>query len=145
MGGPFPSIQSFFHPDETSPRNARVTSSPSANGDGFTAEEVQATAPPASLHIWQTRGTYEEADIATLIPGPGGVALVGRVVNYHHLETPSKAPHAAKGCIRMVVKDDSAAIVVGYCIPHRSCSSVVILPFSYNVVGWLDGRRILVV
>ena len=116
MDAPFPSIQSFFHPDETSPKKAKATTSspPSAIGDGFTAEEADPTADPHTLHKWQPRGSYEEADIATLIPGPGGVALTGRVVNYYHVENPSNAPHAAKGCVRIVVRDDSAAIVVCY-------------------------------
>ena len=112
MAAPNPSIQSFFQPDETCPKRLKGNRSPLAIGDGFTAEKVKATVHQPTLPKWQPRGTYEAADIATLGPGPGCVAIVGRVVNYHHIETPSKAPYAAKGCINLVVKDDSAAMVV---------------------------------
>ena len=109
----FPSIQSFFQPEVSPARKGKTSSPPSGAGDGFTAEEVDATLHPPTLHRWQPRGTYKEVDIETLVPGPGCVALMGRVVNFFHLQTPSKAPHAAKGCLKLVVKDDTGALVVG--------------------------------
>lgn len=101
-----PSIQSFF------PKNGKTSSS--GAGDGFTAEEVEAALHPPALPKWQPRGIYEEADIETLVPGPGCVALIGRVVNFFDQETLSKAPQAAKGCLKLVIKDDTGALVVGF-------------------------------
>ena len=99
-----PSIQSFFS------KNGKTGYSQTA--DGFTVEEINATLRPAALPNWQPRTIYEEIDIAALVPGPSCVAVMGRVVNFFHLETPSKAPHAAKGCLNLVVKDDTGALVV---------------------------------
>ena len=112
MPQPFPSIQSFFQPEVSPARKEKSSSSPSAAGDGFTAEEVHAALSPASPPQWHPRGTYEECDIDALVPGPGCFVLTGRVVNFFGLATPSKAPHAAKGCLKLVVKDDTGALVV---------------------------------
>lgn len=111
----FPSIQSFFQP-ETSPAKKQKTSDAAAvAGDGFTAEEVETPLPPLTLPKWQPRGHYEDVEMKELVPGPGCVALMGRVVNYYQLETPNQKPHAAKGCLKLVVKDDTGALLV--CAP----------------------------
>jgi len=115
----FPSIQSFFQPEVSPAKKDKASNSSLAAGDGFTAEEVEATILPRSLPQWRPRGIYEEVDIETLIPGPGCVTIMGRVVNFFFLETPSKAPHAAKGCLKMVVKDDSGALVVSYLVTRK--------------------------
>ena len=115
----FPSIQSFFQPEVSPAQEDKASNSPLAAGDGFTAEEVEATIFPPSLPHWQPRGIYEEVDIETVIPGPGCVTIMGRVVNFFVLETPSKAPHAAKGCLKMVIKDDTGALVVSFLVTRR--------------------------
>lgn len=110
MAPQFPSIQSFFQP-EVSPTKSKASSSPPIEvGDGFTAGEVEATLHPSGLPKWQPRGTYDEADIESLVPGPRCVALMGRVVNFYDLHTPSKKPRAAKGCLKLAVKDDTGTI-----------------------------------
>ena len=110
MAPQFPSIQSFFQP-EVSPAKTTARTSTSS-GDGFTAAEIEATMHPTSLHEWQPRGTYHDADINSLAPGPRCVALMGRVVNLYDLHTPSKRPQAAKGCLKLAVKDDTGIIDV---------------------------------
>lgn len=112
MPAQFPSIQSFFQPEVSPGKKDKASRLPLAAGDGFTAAEVEATICPPCLPQWQPRGTYNEVDIETLIPGPGCVTIMGRVVNFFVLGTPSKAPHAAKGCLKMVVRDDTGALVV---------------------------------
>ena len=86
-------------------------------GDGFTVEEVEATLQP-QLHKWQPCGNYQEVDVGDLVPGPACVALMGRVVNFYDQATPSKAPQAARGCLKITVKDDTGALMV----PHQIIS-----------------------
>ena len=107
------SIQSFFQPEVTSPLKHQkpAVSSNAQTGDGFTSSEVEATLHP-TLHKWQPRTTYTDTDIGDIIPGPGCVVLMGRVVNFYDQSTPSKMPHAAKGCFKVIVKDNTAALNV---------------------------------
>lgn len=112
MAPQFPSIQSFFQP-EVSPTKPKAPSSPPTEvGDGFTVGEVEATLHPTGLPKWQPRGTYDDADIESLVPGPRCVALMGRVVNFYDMHTPSKKPRAAKGCLKLAVKDDTGVLDV---------------------------------
>ncbi len=111
MAHQFPSIQSFFHPEASQDRKKNVGASAQA-GDGFTAEEVEAVLHPA-LRPWVPQQEYEEVDIGSLVPGYQRVTFMGRVINFYNLQTPSKMPNAAKGCFKVVVKDDTGALVVG--------------------------------
>lgn len=113
MSPQFPSIQSFFQ-TEVSPKKRPATADPpSEAGDGFTLEEIEATLQP-ELHKWQPRAHHEETEIGSLVPGPGCVALMGRVVNFCDQAILSKAPQAAKGCLKLVLKDDTGALMVPF-------------------------------
>lgn len=108
------SIQSFFQPEIPSLcANQAKRPKPKADntGDGFTSSEVERALHP-TLHKWQPRTHYEETDVANLVPGPGFVALMGRIVNFYDQPTPSKMPQAAKGCLKVVIKDDTGAFAV---------------------------------
>ncbi|KAF6232815.1 hypothetical protein HO173_009029 [Letharia columbiana] len=109
------SIQSFFQPETPSAQKTQKPAPqhhrPSDTGDGFSSSEIEAALHPA-LHKWQPRTTYNETDIGDLVPGPGCVALMGRIVNFHHIATPSKMPKAAQGCLKLTVKDDTGACSV---------------------------------
>lgn len=107
------SIQSFFQPEVLSPshKSHNRPSSKVDTNDGFTSSEVEAELHPL-LHQWQPRTTYNEVDIGSLVPGPGCVALMGRVANFYDQVMNSKSPQAAKGCLKVIVKDDSGAFVV---------------------------------
>jgi hypothetical protein len=112
MAQHWPSIQSFFQPDSTRPRKADILKS----GDGFTLEEVDAVLSPTG-RSWSPRQEYTERNIGDLVPGLGRVAFTGRVVNLFETQTHSKMPRAAKGFIRVVLKDDTGALVVGSASP----------------------------
>ena len=107
------SIQSFFQPEvpSSSHKSHRRPSSKTDTNDGFTSSEVEAASHP-SLHIWQPRTTYNDIDIGSLVPGPGCVALMGRVANFNDQTINSKSPQAAKGCLKIIVKDDTGAVAV---------------------------------
>lgn len=114
MSPQFPSIQSFFSatkPNTNVPKHATKDASRSS-GDGFTNAEVQAVLQPTVDKNWLPGQEYEELDIDALTPGPGCVMFQGRVVNFFDQATPSKKPRAAKGCVKVIVKDDTGPITV---------------------------------
>ena len=109
-----PSIQSFFQPEvpsSSSHKPYKRTAGKMDTNDGFTSSEVEATLHP-SLHKWQPRAIYTAVDIGSLVPGPGCVTLVGRIVNFYDQTMNSKSPQAAKGCLKVIVKDDTGAFTV---------------------------------
>ncbi|KAL2038130.1 hypothetical protein N7G274_009077 [Stereocaulon virgatum] len=101
MAPQVPSIQSFFQLEVPSPTTHRR----------FTFSEVDNSLHPA-LHEWQARTAYDEVDIGSLVPGPGCVAVTGRVANFFDQTMNSKMPRAAKGCLKLIVKDDTGAFAV---------------------------------
>lgn len=119
-----PSIQSFFQPEVPTTRKTQKPSShhsPPDTSDGFTTSEIEAALHP-SLHKWQPRTAYTSTSIGNLVAGPGCIKLTGRVVNYHDIATPSKMPHAATGCLKLIVKDDTGAFTVSSTRSHQSSS-----------------------
>ncbi len=114
MAHQFPSIQSFF-PRTALQDSKNHTGSSAEFGDGFTAEEVDAVLHPL-LGPWTPTQVYEEIEIGCLIPGPQRVTFMGRIVNLYDQPTPSKKPQAARGCLKVILKDDTGAIVVGSCL-----------------------------
>ena len=108
------SIQSFFQPEVPYAQKASKPAVPhqtTDTGDGFTSSEMEAALHP-TLHPWQPRTMYNETDIGDLVAGPGCVALMGRIVNFHNVTTLSKTPKAAQGCFKLTVKDDTGAFIV---------------------------------
>lgn len=55
---------------------------------------------------------YEEASLRTLAPGPRRVKISARVVNIHDQPVTGKSPKAARGCLKILVKDNNAALLV---------------------------------
>jgi hypothetical protein len=81
-------------------------------GDGFTAEEVQEALKPKPAEPWHPQTEYAELDIRDLEPGPKAVTFMGRVANIFDVANTTKTPRSAKGCVKLCVKDDRAAITV---------------------------------
>lgn len=113
MSYPRASIQSFFEKQQTlSAQNQNTATKPLIDpSDGFTEQDID-TVLHRTLHKWQARVEYVETNINALVPGPGRVQVTGRIANFHHQANSSKMPHAAKGSFRVVVKDNTGAMVV---------------------------------
>ncbi|OCK79378.1 hypothetical protein K432DRAFT_299970 [Lepidopterella palustris CBS 459.81] len=110
MAPQFPSIQSFF-PTTSSPKTKQLPSSSTAEaGDGFTSDEVDVVLHPTIDNSWTPTQDYEEFDIGALNAGPKCVTFMGRIVNSYDQTTPSKRPRAAKGCVKLILADDTGAL-----------------------------------
>ena len=115
-----PSIQSFFQKEVPTVRPPKPAKPVEATaGDGFTSSEIE-SALHAELHPWQPRCEYKDIDIGNLEPGPGCVAIQGRVVNLYEQPFASKMPHAAKGCLNLLVKDNTGVMRVRIYYAWRS-------------------------
>ena len=104
------SIQSYFPRTsvQCSHGTQELSSDPIQNPSS-SATEIGLT--PASKN-WQQRTEYTEMDIEDLNPGPGCVSIIGRIVNFWEIPNASKSDIAAKGCFKLIVKDDTGAITV---------------------------------
>ena len=111
MAPQFPSIHSFFHREVSTAPKQPFHHDTGQPGDGFTAAEIEATLRPA-LPPWTPRGDYHDAGIGSLVPGPGCIHCVGRVANITEQESNGKGSLAATGCFKLIVKDDSGALLV---------------------------------
>jgi hypothetical protein len=114
----FPSIQSFFKASKSAASQTHTqpnfsSQSPQKEvGDSFTDAEVEAVLHPVVDEAWIPAQNYEESKVADLVPGPKRVHFQGRVANFYDQNTPSKRPRAAKGCVKIIVKDDTGALTV---------------------------------
>lgn len=110
------STPAFFPPTpDPSPAKvgpARPQNFPINIGDGFTPEEVLEALKPAPVQEWQPTEEYIEYQIKDLAPGPRPVSFMGRVANIFDIAHTPKTPTSAKGCLKLSIKDDTAAITV---------------------------------
>lgn len=116
------SIKSCFSPSHSSisgtssNRSDELQSSSSSHNfsDGFSNEErrVDTRVQAVTNRSWVPQQDYDDIDIADIIPGPGCRTFMGRVVNLFDQPHASKKPLAAKGCMKMIIKDDTGAISV---------------------------------
>lgn len=131
MSHQFPNIQSFFHPESSEQRQNSVGASARA-GDGFTEEEIEAARSPV-LPQWVPQQEYEDAEIGSLVPGHRRVTFKGRVVNFYDQQTPSKMPQAAKGCFKVVLKDDTGGLMVTLPLSHKFLTVLCLLILTTSV------------
>lgn len=124
MAHKFPSIQSFFQSEIHTAMKAPTNLAPPAEaGDGFTQDEIEATLR-TTLHKWQPRCEYPKIAISSLEPGSGCFELKGRVVNMQdEKQRSAKMPYAAKGCLKLIVRDDTGVISV-CCIKFSLASTL---------------------
>ena len=147
MAPQFPSIQSFFEKEVLLEKDLSGRASRQAcSHDGFTKEEIEAALlPTCTLHNWLPRGEYQTVDISTLVPGPGCVTFMGRVVNFCDQHTPSKKLQAAKGCLKVVIKDDTGALMVSSLNPSISLVLYTIemqyIPANSRLLGQVVVRQ----
>lgn len=114
MSSQYPTIQSFFQtkkPSSNASHSLIPIAKPAETGDGFTAEEQKIVIPQSS---WTPKVEYEEVELGSLCTGSKFITFQGRVVNFFDWRTGAgdKRPLAAKGCYKIVVKDDAGAVTV---------------------------------
>jgi hypothetical protein len=117
MSAPFPTVKNFYSPipsppGQTAPIKAPSTSSPLPPGDGFTSSERIRSITFGPSNQWSPEREYEEVSIGDLCPGPRWVTFTCRVVNIYDQAIESKMPQSAKGCLKVLVKDESATILI---------------------------------
>ncbi|KAF1815195.1 hypothetical protein P152DRAFT_431561 [Eremomyces bilateralis CBS 781.70] len=86
---------------------------------GFTDDEINCANDPPANTAWNPQREYEEYGIGNLNSGPQCVAFMGRIVNYFDQNKSSKGQNAAKGCVKMIVRDDTGAISVKLWYAHK--------------------------
>jgi hypothetical protein len=117
MARPSTSINAFFSPVSSpskSPRRGEPSPAPTMTasiGDGFTDLELRSDDLPASEQ-WQPQNDFEDVNIGELSPGPRRVSFTARVVNVYDQIVHSKVQKSARGCLKVLVKDDSALLLV---------------------------------
>lgn len=109
-----PSIQSFYPPatSERSSSSVPPSSSPERPGDGFTSSEIAAVLNPQVDTTWVPSQEYEEVEIGALVPGPHCVTFQGRIANLYEQRSGSKRARGAKGCYKLILKDDTGCVTV---------------------------------
>lgn len=81
-------------------------------GIDLTDDDFTSSERTASILTQQGEQDYEDLSIGDLLPGPRRVSFSGRVVNLYDQNVESKMPKAAKGCLKVLVKDDRAVVLV---------------------------------
>jgi hypothetical protein len=105
-------IEDFFHrPDGSSPKRKRVDSVDEICGR-LAPGELQGN-PTTKTDDWKPGQTYETLLIGELEPGPKRVTFMARIVNIYDQPTAGRSPRAAKGCLKILAKDDTGCILVG--------------------------------
>jgi len=61
---------------------------------------------------WKSSSDYIRYEIADLLPGPGRVSVSGRIANIFDLGYLYRMPYGAKGCLKLLVKDDTGLLTV---------------------------------
>ena len=110
MASATPSIQSFF-PKIASP-SALQTTPCTAIANGCASQEIEGTISPEDDSKWKPPADYDLWDIAALLPGLSRVAVTGRIVNLHDQGAIDKMPRTAKGCLKLIIKDNTGLVTV---------------------------------
>jgi hypothetical protein len=115
-------IKSFFEPTSSPSQSPRkndlpiVRTTPAAIGDGPTQSKVR-NAAKLDPDGRDPQHDYEAVSIGQLAPGPRRVSFTTRVVNLYDQSVNSKMQNSAKGCLKVLVKDDSAFILACRSLP----------------------------
>lgn len=108
-----PTIKSFFEPVPSPSQSAQKGHLPTLQTTTAPIEGGLVEAARLSPGHWRPQHDYEEVSIGELAPGPRRISFTARVVNlYDDQNVHSKKPDSAKGCLKVLMKDDSALIQV---------------------------------
>ncbi|GAB7342995.1 hypothetical protein MBLNU457_g1091t2 [Dothideomycetes sp. NU457] len=108
MASSTPSIQSFFHSQSSSPQKLSLTQP----DDESTYSQFRTTVGTFRKQPWKPSADYIRYEITDLLPGPGRVCVQGRIANIFNLGNLSRVPYGAKGCLKLLVKDDTGVLTV---------------------------------
>ena len=119
------SIQNFYRREvgnssSTVETKGAASSSPPP-GDGFSRAEVDAVVRPDGLPQWKPPQEYEKVDVTSIRPGPGCVAVTGRILNFTRSNFSSQPPKPS-GYLYLFVKDDTGVIAVRQTSRVASCA-----------------------
>jgi hypothetical protein len=90
-----------------------ATATSTATADSLTGSESKSTGNLSpGPDCWQPLHDFEDVSIGELAPGPRRVSFTARVVNLYDQSVSSQTQISAKGCLKILVKDDSALILV---------------------------------
>lgn len=108
MASSKPSFQSFFSSQSSSPQRLVLT----LPDDESTYSQSQTTVGSLTRQAWKSSSDYIRYEIADLLPGPGRVSVSGRIANIFDLGYLHRIPYGAKGCMKLLVKDDTGLLTV---------------------------------
>lgn len=117
MSLPFPTIEKFYSPTlsllrQTESNKRLLPSSPLPSSDGLASSERVRGVISILSSQWSPEHDYEDVSIGDLCPGPRWATFTCRVVNIYDQAVDSKMPHSAKGYLKVLVKDESATILI---------------------------------
>jgi len=77
-----------------------------------TYSQSQTTVGSLNKQTWTPNSDYIRYEIADLLPGPGRICVSGRIANMFDLGYLHKMPYGAKGCLKLLVRDDTGVLTV---------------------------------
>ena len=105
-----PSIQSFFR-RETLPNGTACGNQENQHGGESLSPTAQSTISSLDQK-WMACTEYIETGIGLLMPGPKAVTVRGRIAHVSEMLSKSKAERSAKGHWKLVLIDDTGALLV---------------------------------
>jgi hypothetical protein len=86
---------------------------------GLQLKSLMLYSTPLSTLSWKPECHYEDKDIGSLDTGPGFVCIHGRIVNFYDQPSTVKKPKGARGCVKLIIKDDTGTFTVGFAIANK--------------------------
>lgn len=117
MSAPCSTIKKLYSPCTSSlkqdapPKGSSPPRAP-APDNSFASSERAANITSSPLSKWSPEHDYEEVSIRDLCPGPRWATFTCRVINIYDQAIESKMPLSAKGCLKILVKDDTATVLI---------------------------------
>ena len=118
MGKSVPTIKQLYSATVSSPKQTIPCKSsspllPPARRDD---DSSPLSSPGHNLNAnplqWSPAHTYDTVAISSLSPGPHNATFTCRIINIYDQPFESKMPQSAKGCLKLLVKDNNATLLI---------------------------------